>query len=218
MKILPLLLVMLFMACPGDNMSDSYSLPEPLKTDRPIEECLSKRRSVRFFSEDTLTPEQVSTLLWAAQGITDEKRGFRTAPSAGATYPLEVYLVAPHGIFQYNPQEHSLSLKKAGDYRPELEKACLGQPSVGKAYISIILTAVTDRTSSKYGERAMRYIWLEAGHSAQNVLLEATALGLGAVPVGAFNDDAVSKLLELDSFTSNSIPLYVIPVGVPLKK
>ncbi|MEA3310709.1 MAG: SagB/ThcOx family dehydrogenase [candidate division WOR-3 bacterium] len=216
MKRYPLLLaVMLFAACPGGNVALEYSLPEPLQTNRSIEECLAARRSVRGFTSDTLTTEQIATLLWAAQGITDAARGFRTAPSAGATYPLETYLFTRNGIFLYHPESHKITLLKKGDKRVELTVACWGQVWVGKAPASIVLCAVPERTSRRYGERAMRYIWMEAGHAAQNILLEAVALGLGGVPIGAFSDDAVSKLLDLDKAEDKTIPLYVLPVGIP---
>ncbi|MBA7596591.1 hypothetical protein ES703_03569 [subsurface metagenome] len=210
-----ILAVMLFAACPGGNVAEEYKLPKPLQTDRSIEQCLAARRSVRSFASDTLTTEQIATLLWAAQGITDTTRGFRTAPSAGATYPLETYLVTKQGIFHYDPKPHKLTLVKKGDRRAELALACLGQYWVGKAPASIVLCAVPERTSQRYGERAMRYIWMEAGHAAQNILLEAVALNLGGVPIGAFSDDAVSKLLDLDKAEEKTIPLYVLSVGTP---
>ncbi len=216
MKRYPLLLALAFFAaCPGDNVAEEYKLPEPLQTNRSIEECLAGRRSIRSFTSDTLTTEQIATLLWAAQGITDTARGFRTAPSAGATYPLEAYLVTHQGIFLYHPTAHKITLVKKGDKRVELTVACLGQVWVGSAPVSIVLCAVPERTSQRYGERAMRYIWMEAGHAAQNILLEAVALGLGGVTVGAFNDGAVSKLLDLDKAEDKTIPLYVLPVGIP---
>jgi len=216
MKKYPIILaVLLFAACPGGNVAEEYKLPEPLRTNRSIEECLAARRSVRGFASDTLTTEQIATLLWAAQGITDTARGFRTAPSAGATYPLETYLVTHQGIFLYHPAAHKITLIKKGDKRVELTVACLGQVWVGSAPASIVLCAVPERTSRRYGERAMRYIWLEAGHAAQNILLEAVALDLGGVPIGAFSDDAVSKLLDLDKAEDKTIPLYVLSVGTP---
>jgi SagB-type dehydrogenase family enzyme len=210
-----ILAVMLFAACPGGNVALEHSLPQPLQTNRSIEECLAARRSIRSFASDTLTTEQIATLLWAAQGITDTTRGFRTAPSAGATYPLEAYLLTHQGIFLYHPTAHKITLVKKGDKRAELALACWGQVWVGKAPASIVLCAVPERTSQRYGERAMRYIWMEAGHAAQNILLEAVALELGGVPIGAFSDDAVSKLLDLDKAKEETIPLYVLPIGVP---
>jgi SagB-type dehydrogenase family enzyme len=214
MKSTLLIALVLIFACPGgkSSMEESSSLPDPIRTDRSIEECLALRRSVRSFTSDTLTNVQIATLLWAAQGITDTSRGFRTAPSAGATYPLEIYLFTKNGVFLYHPMQHKITLVKKGDKRSELSAACLGQAFIRQAPVSIVLCAVPERTSGRYGERAMRYIWMEAGHAAQNVLLEAVALGLGGVPIGAFYDEALTKLLELDQST---IPLYIIPVGVP---
>jgi len=207
-----ILAVMLFAACPGGNVAEEYKLPQPLQTNRSIEECLAGRRSIRSFASDTLTTEQIATLLWAAQGITDTARGFRTAPSAGATYPLKTYLLTHQGVFLYHPATHKITLVKKGDKRVELTVACWGQVCVGSAPASIVLCAVPERTSQRYGERAMRYVWMEAGHAAQNILLEAVALDLGGVPIGAFNDKALAKLLDLDKST---IPLYVLPVGIP---
>lgn len=218
MKILPLFLVALFMTCQGGSVGDAYELPQPVNTNRSIEECMTLRRSVRAFSDDTLTPQQVSNLLWAAQGITDTNRGLRTVPSAGATYPLEVYLMAPQGIFYYEPQVHSLTVLRLKDDRLELAKSCYSQPWVAKAQVSIVLCAVPERTSARYGDRAMRYILLEAGHAAQNILLEASAMDLGGVPIGAFDDKKVSALLGLDTVKENTIPLYIISIGVPAKE
>ena len=179
---------------------------------------MSSRRSVRSFADDTLTPQQVSNLLWAAQGITDTNRGLRTVPSAGATYPLEVYLLAPQGIFHYDPALNSLSVLKLQDARQELANACYSQPWVARAQISIVLCAIPERTSGRYGDRTMRYILLEAGHAAQNILLEAAALNLGGVPIGAFDDKKVGALIGLDSAQENTIPLYINSIGVPAKE
>jgi len=218
MKVLPLLVLALFMTCPGgDGVEDAFVLPDPMRTDRSIEECLALRRSVRSFTSDTLTHAQISTLLWAAQGVTDTARGFRTAPSAGATFPLETYVVVPEGLFHYDPGSHTVSLLKAGEQREELAKTCLNQRCVLKAPCSIILCAVPERTSGRYGKRAMRYIWMEAGHAAQNIHLEAVALGLGSVPVGAFDDEALARLLDIDNAEQKTLPLYVISIGVPAR-
>jgi SagB-type dehydrogenase family enzyme len=218
MKILPLFLIALFMTCQGGSVGDSYELPQPVNTNRSIEECMSSRRSVRSFTTDTLTPQQVSNLLWAAQGITDTNRGLRTVPSAGATYPLEIYLLASHGIFRFEPKVHSLSVLKLQDSRQELANACYGQPWVAGAQVSFVLCAVPERTSGRYGDRAMRYILLEAGHAAQNMLLEAVAMNLGGVPIGAFDDKKISNLIGLDTVQESTIPLYIISIGVPARE
>ncbi len=211
-KSLLLLAVIVIIACPGGNMAEEIILPQPVHTGVAIEDCLADRRSVRSFTPDSLTTEQVATLLWAAQGITDTTRDLRAAPSAGATYPLEVYLFNKNGIYLYHPDAHKLTLHKKGDKRAPLTLACLGQAWVGVAPCSIVLCAVPGRTARRYGDRAMRYIWMEAGHAAENVLLTAVALGLGGVPIGAFHDETLADLLGLDAET---IPLYVLPVGVP---
>lgn len=185
------------------------------KSNISLEETLSKRRSVREYSPDTLTLSDVSQLLWSAQGITDGRNG-RTAPSAGALYPLFVYLVAGNvknlnaGIYKYEPHKHQLLRIKEGDVRDSLAKASLGQPWVREAPANIIITAVYEITTRKYGERGIRYVHIEVGHVAQNVLLQAVALDLGAVPVGAYYDGDVRKILNLGE---NEHPLYIIPVG-----
>jgi SagB-type dehydrogenase family enzyme len=140
---------------------------------------------------------ELGQLLWAAQGITSD-RGLRTAPSAGALYPLELYAAVPEGVFRYEPHEHQLVSISSQDLREGLKNAALGQEPVGQAPAVFILTAVYQRTAVKYGtERGPRYVHLEAGHAAQNLLLEAVALGLGAVPIGAFDEKAVQGVLGL---------------------
>lgn len=188
-------------------------LPPPrLEGPLSLEACLLQRRSVRDFSDQVLTLEEVGQLLWAAQGITDP-RGFRTAPSAGALYPLELYAVRAEGVFRYDPGEHALTLVTEGDLRDDLSTAALGQQPVAEAPFVLVITGVNERTAAKYGaERSPRYVQLEAGHAGQNVLLEAVALGLGAVPIGAFDDGEVQDVLGLPS---EHLPLYLIPVGHP---
>jgi SagB-type dehydrogenase family enzyme len=185
-------------------------LPKPsLKGVMPLEEAMNARRSIRNYSDRELTIEQVSQLLWAAQGITD-MRGLRTAPSAGATYPLEVYIVKSDGLFRYRPQGHKLITVRSEDLRRKLADAAWGQGFIAEAPASIVISSVYDRVSSRYGQRGVRYADIEAGHAAQNVHLEAVALGLASVPVGAFDDEAVSGLLEL---IEGEKPIYIIPVG-----
>lgn len=203
-------LFFLFSVSLSGRESQIISLPSPSKKGIfSLEETLSLRRSKREFSNKNLTISQISQLLWAAQGITD-KRGFRTAPSAGATYPLEIYLLNREGIFQYLVKVHKLKKIKEGDYRKQLCFASLGQRWVEEAPVSFIIAADFKRTTGRYGERGIRYVYLEAGHAAQNLLLQAVSLGLGAVPVGAFNDEKVKEILE----TSLEI-IYIIPVGYP---
>jgi len=188
-------------------------LPAPrLKGILTLEEALSKRRSVRQFSDKALTMDELGQLLWAAQGITHPS-GLRTAPSAGALYPLEVYAVTPDGVYHYEPQGHRLALQLPGDARNALHAAALQQDAVRQAPAVIVIAAIYERTAEKYGEeRSPRYVHLEAGHAAQNILLQAVALELGAVPIGAFYDDQVKKALALPD---DQQPLYLIPTGHP---
>jgi len=191
--------------------STEVRLPRP-KVTGPIsvEEALTRRRSVREFSPKDLTIEQVGQLAWAAQGITDIERGARTAPSAGALYPLEVYLVKRDGVFHYVPQGHKLLQLSGEDLRVSLSQAALGQSPVRAAPLNIVIAAVYQRTKVKYGPRAERYVHIEVGHVGQNLHLQAVALGLASVSIGAFEDAAVAKVLDLPSEQS---PLYIIPVG-----
>lgn len=185
-------------------------LPAPSNTGAmSLEETMSNRESVRHFSAEPLTLSELSQLLWSAQGIT-RHWGARTVPSAGALFPLEIYVVFKEGVFHYAPENHRLSRKSGKDIRGRLSSAALGQDSIRQAPAVFIIAAVYERTSRKYGNRAERYVKMEAGHAGQNVLLQATALGLGAVPIGAFHDDRVRQALELPDHHE---PLYVIPVG-----
>ena len=192
------------------------ALPEPqYQGDVSIEQSLLQRRSGRDYTGEPLTLGELSQLLWAAQGITDE-RGYRTAPSAGGLYPLEVYAAAwdveglEPGIYRYIPHEHALRLVSYGDRRSELAEAALGQAWVEEGALVIVFTAVYERTTEKYGDRGVKYVHIELGHAAQNLCLQATAMGLGIVTVGAFHDDQVAGLLNLPD---EETPLYVIPVG-----
>ncbi|MBI5558075.1 MAG: SagB/ThcOx family dehydrogenase [Deltaproteobacteria bacterium] len=191
-------------------------LPQPKYSgDVSLEECLAKRRSVRNFTGSPLTMEEMAQLLWAAQGVTAEPDR-RTAPSAGALYPVDVYVAAgnvrdlPAGTYRYDPRRHELIITGEGDIRERLAGAALNQSAVRQAAIDIILTAAYQRTTRKYGDRGIRYVHMEIGHTAQNICLEATALGLGAVPVAAFSDNEVATLLRLPD---DAEPLYIIPVG-----
>lgn len=177
-----------------------------------VESAIAARRSVRSFEDSPLSEQEISQLLWAAQGITDKARGRRAAPSAGATFPLETYLVTAEGVFRYLPDRHALEQVKAGDHRPELAEAALGQPWVREAPATIAFAAVPERTTGKYGRRGTLYIHMEAGHAAQNVHLQAVALGLGSVPVGAMDDARAAKLLGC---RGREEVLYLVPVGKP---
>lgn len=188
-------------------------LPPPdVKGTLPLEQAIAARRSVREFSAQSLTLEQIGQLCWAGQGVTDEARGFRAAPSAGALYPIELYLVTAQGVDHYLPREHALEAHLAGDVRPPLQRASLGQEAVGEAPLTIVVAAVVDRVARKYRDRAERYCFIEAGHVGQNILLEATAMRLGGVPVGAFDDGAVTDALRLPK---DHRVLYLLPIGHP---
>jgi len=195
---------------------DLIKLPEPrYESDTCVEEAILRRRSVRSYRDEALSLKEISQILWAAQGIT-EKRGYkRAAPSAGATYPLEIYVVvgklegiAP-GIYHYIPKEHSLKRTISGDYRKRLADAALGQSFVEDAPIDLVFCAVYERTTSRYGERGIKYVHMEVGHAAQNVYLQCQSLDLGTVVVGAFDDNKIKKILNLEK----EEPLYVMPVG-----
>lgn len=192
---------------------EMIQLPKPKeKGTLTLEETLVQRRSIREFSDKLLTLDDLSQLLWAAQGITNQA-GHRTSPSAGALYPLEVYAVIPDGVYHYEPHGHKMKLHMPGDVRSDLCEAALSQDAVLNAPVVIVIAGVYARTAQKYGEeRSLRYVHLEAGHAAQNILLQAVALKLGAVPIGAFYDDDVTVVLHLPS---NQSPLYLIPIGHP---
>ena len=186
-----------------------------------VEKTLSERRSVRHYKNESISLGDMSQLLWAAQGTTSP-RGFRTAPSAGALYPLEIYVVAGKvtalsaGIYKYDSRKHELLKIGSGDKRKALSHAALNQMSIRSAAAVMVFGGVYERTTSKYGQRGVRYVFIEAGHAAQNVFLQAVSLGLGTVVIGAFDDDKVKKALR---FEADEYPLYIMPVGrLPGKK
>ncbi|MEW5806353.1 MAG: SagB/ThcOx family dehydrogenase [Acidobacteriota bacterium] len=188
-----------------------------------VEEALRKRMSVRSFSKDMISYDDLGCLLWAAYGSRDLKSEGRTAPSAGACYPLTVYAVIgknsvegiSEGIYVYMPQDHAISKHREGDARRELAAAALGQNFIADAPLSIAISADFNRTISIYGDRGARYVLIDLGHSAQNIYLEATSLGLGTVAVGAFRDNQVAKVLSLPG---QETPLYIMPVGYPIRQ
>ncbi len=189
----------------------SIELPKPRSQGSiSLDQAIGNRESVRSFTKQPLSLEQIGQLLWSGQGLRNTL-GQRTAPSAGALYPLELYLVIEEGVYHYSPEGHRLEPHVEGDMRSSLSSAALGQECIAKAPATFLLTAVFSRIATKYGkERSPQYIYLEAGHAAQNILLQATALGLDGVPVGAFYEEQVSKVLQL---TRAHYPLYLIPLG-----
>ncbi len=187
-------------------------LPRPDRiSGMSLNQALASRRSVREFSGRELSQAQLGQLLWAAQGETsgDHKR---TAPSAGAKYPLEMYVVLRTGLYHYRTRAHALDRRSASDLRRAVTQAAYGQDAVAGAAAVFVFAADFQRTASKYGERAPRYVHIEAGHAAQNLLLEAVGLGLGAVPVGAFDDGQLHKSLGLPV---QEQVVYMIAAGYP---
>ena len=202
-------------------------LPSPqLKGKVSLEETILRRRAVRRYRRDPLDLSQLSQILWSAQGITGT-REFRAAPSAGATYPLEIFvfvgkrgIIASEakqppeelqaGIYHYEVDSHSLSLHTSGDLRPDLARAALDEEFIVKAPVDIVICALYHRTSYRYGKRGERYVHMEVGHAGENIHLQAVALGLSTVEVGAFNDEEVTKVLGVEEQIR---PLYIMPVG-----
>lgn len=191
-------------------------LPPPAE-DGPVsvEQTLRRRRSIRSFERGELSIAELSQLLWAAQGVTS-REGLRTSPSAGALYPMELYAALgqvtdlPSGSYKYRVGEHQLVPVAAGDRRDALAEAALGQSWIATAAAILVLCAVYDRTTAKYGDRGRRYVHIEAGHIAENVALQAVALGLGLTTVGAFNDAQVKSVASVDG---GEDPLYLLPIG-----
>lgn len=211
------------------NLEGIIKLPSSqLKGKVSLEETIARRRSVRSYRREPLALSQLSQILWSAQGVTGS-RGFRAAPSAGATYPLEIFVVVGErgviaseskqsaqelqaGVYHYEVDSHSLILHKATDLRPDLAGATLDQGFIIDAPVDIVICALYHRTSHRYGRRGERYVHMEVGHAGENIHLQAVALGLATVEVGAFRDEEVSEVLGLEEQIK---PLYVMPVGKP---
>ena len=198
------------------NLITTIKLPEPDKKGPiSIEEAIYNRRSKRDYLKECISLKEISQLCWCSQGITDERNMFRAVPSAGALYPLEIFIVTTNteieqGIYHYSPESHTLSMMEKGDFRQDLARFALGQRAIKIASMNIIIVADYGRTATKYGTRAERYVHMEAGHAAQNIYLQAEGLGLGVVSIGAFYDEDIRRVL---SITKELIPLYIIPVG-----
>lgn len=209
--------------------SKSIQLPNPrYDSETSIEKALSLRRSIRAYSEEPLSISDISQILWAAQGITKKMEtapatfkykwqgGYRTAPSAGALYPLEVYVAVGNveglskGVYRYIPQSHSLEKRDEGDLRANISDASLKQEAIKKGAAVIVIAAIFERTSVKYGERAERYVHIEVGHAVENIYLQGISLGIGTVMIGAFNDEAVQSVLHL---SKEEHPLAIMPLG-----
>ena len=188
-------------------------------SDMPLYKALRQRKSIRNYQNTLLKKETLSYLLWASTGISrkEGKYEFRTAPSAGALYPIETYVVVNNveeldpGVYHYNIQNHYLELLKEGDYAVETAKAALGQRMCAEAPVVFIWTAIFQRMKWKYGQRAYRYIYLDAGHIAENLALNATSLGLGSCQIGALYDNEVNQIIDVDG-TEESV-IYMSVVG-----
>lgn len=203
------------------NQPEPIYLPPPSKKGSiSLEEAIARRRSVRDFTPEPISRSELSQILWAAQGISDTQGRYRTAPSAGATYPLEVFVVCgkdsieeiDEGVYQYNINSHSLTLHYKGDARFDLSRAALDEEGIHEAPVDIVICADYERTRTRYGHRAERYVHMETGHAGQNIYLQATALGLATFAIGAFHDEQVSEVLRLEKQYE---PLYIMPVGRP---
>lgn len=194
---------------PGYAVATALPVPSDLGS-TTLADALASRRSLRDFADVPLTEQQVSDLLWAAQGVTSGSGG-RTSPSAGALYPLEVYVVTDDDVLHYLPDGHRIEARDSSTARRAVADA-VGQDSVSAAPAVVVIAGVVARVEPKYGDRAERYLLLEAGHAAQNLLLAATALGLGGVPIGAFGDGALARALDLPAGEQT---VYAIPVGSP---
>ncbi len=207
---------------------DTVCLPFPrLRGEISLEEAMANRRSIRDYTSEPLTVEEFSQILWSAYGVTETRYGFKTTPSAGATYPLNIYaVVAPRGVatgsngflepgsYYYDPHSHCARIVKRGDLVEELYEAGLRQPWIRKAPVNIVITATYERTTRVYGSRGIQYVHIEVGHAGQNIYLQATAMGLATVAIGAFYDDRVRRTIGAPS---NERPLYIMPVGRPVK-
>lgn len=197
----------------GGIMAQTIQLPEPPGAELSVHDAIANRRSRRSYGEGGLTLDQVSEVMWSAAGITGGGR-FRAAPSAGATYPMDTYIVAGDvdglepGIYKYIEPDHALQLVKSGNFILDLADAALGQPALKEASAVVGLFAIYERTSQRYGERAQRYVHMEAGHIGQNVHLVAEGLNLSTVMIGAFQDDKVADLFDVEG-----APMFFMPLG-----
>jgi SagB-type dehydrogenase family enzyme len=201
---------------PADLAPVVVPLPGPQREGGlAVPAALARRRSVRHYAREALTLAEAAQLAWAAQGQSHED-GRRTAPSAGALYPLELYLAVgevddlPPGVYRYLPSGHALVHTGEGDRRSRLAAAAHRQESIAAGALVLAVAGVYQRTAVRYGSRAERYVHIEVGHAAQNVYLQAVALDLGTVMVGAFDDDAVATALGLPA---GERPLALLPVG-----
>ena len=200
-----------------NSAPEIIQLPAPsFDGETSVEKALLQRRSVRSYTKVPLTVSDISQILWAAQGITEKTYGLRTAPSAGALYPLELYLVVTNvdelkpGVYKYKPQDHTIKRISDGDKRIDVSNAALKQDAIENSSAIVIITAIYERTAIKYGSRSERYVYIEVGHVGQNIYLQAVTLGIGTVMIGAFKDEALKKVL---GFAKDEYPLAIMPLG-----
>lgn len=194
----------------------TIQLPAPRRKGRmSVEEAIATRRSKRAYRSDPVELAEAGQLLWAAQGVTDEKERKRAAPSAGGLYPLETYLVATKvdglapGVYKYRPEEHDLVLQTSGERRRELA-ALIDQDCIRFSACVLVFAAVYERITARLGERSVCFVHMEAAHAAENVQLQGTALGLGSVVVGVFRADEIRRILALQE---GEVPVYLMAVG-----
>jgi len=220
LTILGIVLVCFAALCLGQRRT--RSLQKIIRLTKPnlagtvtFEQALAKRRSVRLFASKPLESAQIGQLAWAGQGITDQQRGLRTAPSAGETYPIDLYFATQEGLFVYRPAEHSLEQTSDQDVRSALAAATSTQESVATAGCNIIVAGSVRKLTSQFREKARTYMLLEAGHIAQNIQLQAVCLDLGSVTIGGFNSKDVIRTCRL---TRGLEPIYIICVGHPIEQ
>jgi SagB-type dehydrogenase family enzyme len=198
----------------GALRAEKINLPAPSGAEMSVHKAIAERRSRRTFTAKEISQTQLSEILWAADGITDPNGRFRSAPSAGATYPIDTYVLVQRvtgiepGVYKYIEKDNALELLRKGDFAKQLTDAALGQTMINDASVTIGLFGVYERTTKKYGERGKQYVHFEIGHIGENVYLVAEALGLATCAIGAFYDDKVQ-----DVFGIKSVPLYLLPVG-----
>ncbi len=200
------------------SKDELVKLPIPrTKSDVSVEAALASRRSIRSYKSDALDLEVLGQILWSAQGITETSKKYRTAPSAGATFPLEMYVLVDNvsgikaGIYRYYPEEHSIKLSHAGDFKTPIREKAARQGSITQAPFTLIFCADMDRIRPRYKDRSERYVFMEIGHAAQNVHLQCETLNLGTVCIGAFDDIALHEVLKLPK---EHIPYNMMPIGM----
>ena len=200
-----------------NNSTTRISLTNPRFTGEiSLEKSISQRRSVRSYSGESVSFDEVSQILWAAHGITDDTNELRAAPSAGALYPLSTYVAVSNvenitpGVYRYSPKDHEIQLVRRGDVNKEIYENALMQPATVESALIVIFAADYGITKARYGGRAERYVHMEAGHAGQNLYLQAETLGLGTVAIGAFDDKGIAKATGI---IEGETPLYLFPVG-----